>query len=244
MAEKSPSATETNNWIPWEFKKERPDKVPNCQDTNWLPTLEEGQSTCKDGQNCYYFSCGKCISLLALDTFNSRYRNSIEYIPRISCTEPPEPFTKDNKYYQYEGEVFDIYFRFFAQIEELTGVAINGFRNEAARKIFDHVGQTFGGRKFDVKSKDFEIDWILFNGVTVTVIEVKVKADTGKNNENFEKKIDQIKKNRTIIQHLLEVTGCKDIKVNYIIACPNVSIKEVTEGRILSKHHNFFQSLT
>ena len=183
-------------------------------------------------------------SLLALDTFNSRYRNSIEYIPRISCIEPPEPFTKDNKYYQYEGEVFDIYFRFFAQIEELTGVAINGFRNEAARKIFNHVGQTFGGTKFDVKSKDFEIDWILFNGVTVTVIEVKVKADTGKNNENFEKKIDQIKKNTTIIQHLLEVTGCKDIKVNYIIACPNVSIKEVTDGRILSKHDNFFQSLT
>ena len=75
---------ENENWLPWEFKRQRPDKIPGCQDTSWLPTLDVGQSTCGEGQQCYYFSCGKCSSSVALGMLNSRYKSELEYIPLLS----------------------------------------------------------------------------------------------------------------------------------------------------------------
>ena len=234
---------ENDNWLPWEFKRQRPDKVPGCQDTSWLPTLDEGQSICGEGRQCYYFSCGKCSSFIALDVLNSRYKSELEYIPRIPNIESPDPFKVDNRFYQYEGEVFQLYFKFFAQIKELTGIALNGWTSLDAQRIFNGVPETFRGTKFS-KTKDFEIDWILFNGSTITVIEVKANHEYSQSSKHFERKVQQIKKDQIVMQHLLKATGCEDIKVNYVIACPNVSIKEITEGKLLKDHRNFFQTLT
>ena len=134
---------DNHDWVLWKFRRQRPGKVPGCQDTSWLPTLDEGQLSCEGGQQCYYFSCGKCSPSLALDIMNSRYKTDLEYIPRIPNIESPDQFKKDNKYYQYEGEIFELYFKYFAQIKELTGIAFNGWSNLDAQKIFDGVPETF-----------------------------------------------------------------------------------------------------
>ena len=48
------SAEDDNvRWIPWELKRQRPNKVPGCQDTSWLPTLNIGQSSCEENQQCF-----------------------------------------------------------------------------------------------------------------------------------------------------------------------------------------------
>ena len=234
---------DNHDWVLWKFKRQRPDKVPGCQDTSWLPTLDEGQLSCEEGQQCYYFSCGKCSPSLALDVFNSRHKTDLEYIPRIPNIESPDPFIKDNKYYKYEGEICELYFKYFAQIEELTGIAFNGWSNLDAQRVFDGVPETFQGTKFP-ETKDFEIDWILFNGSTITVIEVKANTEESRSKKNFETKVKQLKKDQIVIRHLLEATGCENVKVNYVIACPNVSIKEVTEGKLLNDHREFFQTIT
>ena len=48
--------------------------------------------------------------------------------------------------------------------------------------------------------------------------------------------MDQIAKDRVILQHLLEAAGCYGVAVNYIIACPNVSILEITRGNFVEEH--------
>ena len=174
---------------------------------------------------------------------NSRYKTDLEYIPRIPNIESPDQFKKDNKYYQYEGEIFELYFKYFAQIKELTGIAFNGWSNLDAQRIFDGVPETFQGTKFP-ETKDFEIDWILFNGSTITVIEVKANMEDSKSRKNFETKVKQIKKDQIVMQRLLKATGCENVKVNYVIACPNASIQEATEGKLLNDHREFFQTIT
>ena len=221
-------------WRPWEFRRGRPDKVPGCQDTSFLPVLGDGLISCEEGNQCFYFSCVKCCPLLGLDTFNAEYKTKVEYLPRIECIDSLGPFEEDNKYH---GEIFEVYLKFFARMELLTGIAINGWSNLDCRRVFHNVENTFQGCGKFSRTKDFEIDWILFDGYSLTVIEVKERSERAKKQTigHFEKKLDQIKK-RIIIQHLLEVTGCSNIKVNYIIACPNVSIGEVAEGKFLERH--------
>ena len=234
--------SKTSDWVSWEFKRQRPDKVPGCQDVASLPHLEEAETTCGEGQYCFYFSCVKCSSLLALETLNPDYINRIQYVPRISCIPVPEAFTEDNKYH---GEIHEMYLSYFTQISNLRGVAVNGWSSENARNLFNHVTDTFKHKEKFVKVENFEIDWILFNGETITVIEVKEKSETAKtdSSRNFEKKVDQIKKDRIIMQHLLEVCGCKNTQINYVIACPNVTITEVTEGTFLRDHTNFVEEI-
>ena len=238
---------EDKDWVTWNFKKQRPDKVPGCQDTRCLPTLADGQNTCRENQQCYYFCCLKCCSILPLDTFNSRYKSRLECVPRIGDIKAPDAFKEDNKYCQYRGEIFDVYFRFFAQIKELVGVAVNGWSNLDAQRVFENVNHSFEATKLSFKKflpKDFEIDWILFNGQSITIIEVKGKMSGSTGNKNFEAKVEQIKRDQIVMQHLLEVTSCENVKINYIIACPEASIEEVECGKILREHDNFFQSLT
>ena len=179
---------------------------------------------------------------MALDFFNPGYETSMQYIPRISCIPRPEPFKEDNKYH---GEIYEMYLKYFAQMNTpMKGVAINGWGNTNAANLFHNIANTFKGMGKFEKSKDFEIDWILFNGSTITVIEVKERSEKAKGKKkNFEAKIDQIKKDKIIMQHLMEVTGTKETRVNYVIACPNVSIKEVTDGKFLRNHCMFLQDI-
>ena len=234
--------SKTSDWVSWEFKRQRPDKVPGCQDVASLPHLEEGEASCGEGQNCFYFSCGKCSSLLALESLNPGYKNRMQYVPRISCIPAPEAFTEDNRYH---GEIHEMYRRYFAQLSDLRGVVINGWNIKNAKNFFSNVEDTFRIWEKMKNTKDFEIDWILFNGATITVIEVMEESKTSKkdNGKSFKKKLEQIKKDRIIMQHLLEVCGCKNTQINYVIACPNVSIAEVTEGNFLKNHTRFFEKI-
>ena len=166
------------------------------------------------------------------------------YIPRICCIPAPEALSESSsESFKYCGEVREMYFNYFARIKDLQGVAINGWSNNDAQKLFHDVRNTFASHPKFRKTRDFEIDWILMNGSTITVIEVKMKNLASKKEKegNFENKIEQLKKDRMIIQHLLEVTNCTDVPENYVIACPNVSIAEVTEGKLLNDHRQFLR---
>ena len=165
----------------------------------------------------------------------------MEYIPEISEIETPEVFEED---YKHHGEVHEMYFCYFARITELKGVAVNGWSSRDAGRIFESVDKTFIHEKSKFKkAKDFEIDWLFFNGSTITVIEVKEMSDKGRGNKNFDKKFKQIKKDRIILEHLLEAAGCRDITVNYVIACPNVAVTEVTGGKFLTDHEHTLKQI-
>ena len=242
MSSTSYEDREKSGYMSWEFKRQRPDKIPGLQEVWRLPELPEGQTCCGEDQECFYFSCSKCASKLALDWLNPGYETSMQYIPRISCIPWPEPFKEDNKYH---GEIYEMYLNYFARMNSpMKGVAINGWGNTNAANLFHNTSETFKGTGKFEKSKDFEIDWILLNGSSITVIEVKEQSETAKGKKkNFETKIDQIKKDRVIMQHLMEVTGIEKTRVNYVIACPNVSITEVTDGNLLRNHSQFLQDI-
>ena len=164
---------------------------------------------------------------------------AIAYLNTWRVPNPPPPPTPDQL-------TLLLLRRYFAQISDLRGVAINGWNNKNAKKLFSNVDDTFRSWEKMKNTKDFEIDWILFNGSTVTVIEVIKKSKTSikDNGNSFKRKLEQIKKDRTIIQHLLEVCDCQSTRVNYVIACTNVSITKVTDGIFLKNHTRFFEKKT
>ena len=55
------------------------------------------------------------------------------------------------------------------------GFAINSWRIEQARLVFDSVENTFDASKY-TSTKDFEIDWILLNGSVLTIVEIGVRG--------------------------------------------------------------------
>ena len=175
--------------------------------------------------------------MLALETFNQFHRSQVEYIPTISNIEGPlDIFEEDNKYH---GEVHELYFFYFARIPSLTGIAVHGWSSTDAQRLFNSVEQTFRHiKKYnDQNTETFEIDWLYFSGSTITIIEVKEKSEKGNSNQNFGKKMEQIRKDRIIMMHLLEAMGCQNIRVNYVVACPNVSIKEVNR-KFMGRHRD------
>ena len=102
------------------------------------------------------------------------------------------------------------------------------------------MGDTFKNTK-NGSSRNFEIDGIILNGDSLTVVEVGMRGKTetreGKENciMNEEKgiqgviadKLKQIVKNRTIVEHLLETTGNQHIQVSYLAFFPNISVANV-----------------
>ena len=149
----------------------------------------------------------------------------------------------------YRGEVVEFYDNYLSRMSNLKGIAINAWNNQQANFIFDSVEHTFKGTKCD-SSRDFEIDWLIFDGSSLTVFEVGVRGETeenGKNCKNIEKttaidkenentkrverliskKIDQMVQNCLIIQHLLEATGSQDSPVNYLIFFPNITTEMI-----------------
>ena len=224
----SNESSETSQNLSWQLKKQRPNKVPGNQNVSELPRLAQTQTSCPEGESCFYFTCNKCSSLLALDTLNPGYRRSLQCIPRIACISRPKPFQENNKYH---GEIAQIYLKFLAQFQpSLKGVAINGWSGKTAKKIFKNVQQTFKFTEF-ADSQNFEIDWILFSGYNVTVIEVKESSSLSKTESCYlGKKIKQIKRNRIVMQHLLEATNSQNTRLNYVIACPNRSFSAMKKS--------------
>ena len=217
----------------WAVKHERPEKVPGCQDTSKLHKLEPGDAR----KQCFYYTCRTCSVLLALETSIRKYKTELEVIPRPSRISGPELFTEKTspKYHGYHGEVVQFYANFLERVRNLTGVAINGWSNVAARKIF-HLGSS------EQQPKDFEIDWIIFNGSSITVVEVGEEGvQTGQKEEHpiVKKKLKQIEKDAVIVNNLINAFEIQEeVKINYLIVVPNLSLKQIQDE--LAKC-NFFQ---
>ena len=177
---------------------------------------------------------------MILDYFNLQHEEKLVIIPEISNLQPKTKGLFDDDDYGYLGEVLEFYRNYLSRVDDVLGVAINGWDNELAESVFDFVGDTFKNTK-NGSSRNFEIDWIILNGDSVTVVEVGMRGKTeireGKENciMNEEKgiqgviadKFKQIVKNRTIVEHLLEATGNQHIQVNYLAFFPNISIASV-----------------
>ena len=293
----------------WELKHERPEKIPGCQDTSQLHRLDPESTDCK-GEECFYYTCKTCMPKLALDTFNPKFETELYVVPRVSSIKKPYLFTEDHGYH---GEMVEFYANYLERLDSLTGIAVNGWSNQAARKIFNSVEKTFKqtypkksrkhleleelekklitsskrkkvptvhtnleSKKFRerrprsvqmrritrktvtldrsksvgsppnstpaIKSvtRDFEIDWILFNGSTITVVEVgeegssekesgsKTKAtEWEKRHKIVKDKIKQIEKDEIIMKHFLSAVGVPEMNVNYLLVYPNLSLCEV-----------------
>ena len=292
----------------WELKHERPDKIPGCQDMSQLHRLEPRKTDC-EGQQCFYYTCKKCMPNLILEKFNPQYETELNIVPRVSATEKPLLFKKDPGYH---GEMVEFYANYMERQDSLTGIAVRGWSNTAARKIFNSVDKTFErknpkqnsqnmGLQKELEEKlktckkrkkpreilesqkvvvrrrcrsaqkrrttektglsersksvgspsnattatknvprDFEIDWILFNGSTITVIEVgeDCSSEEGRNSETNATerkkghkvvldKIEQIKKDQIIMNKFLTAVGAPEVTVNYLLVYPNLSMLEI-----------------
>ena len=176
-------------------------------------------------------------------------------IPEIDDIRPNQlsQFDPDHKYL---AEVVEFYHNYMSRMTKLKGVAINGWSSNHAELIFEAVKNTFDGMK---NPKDFEVDWIIFNGSSLTVVEVGMRGrtfeDTGctkPGGEAFKKfckgddmkqverviskKLEQIvRKDTKIVQHLLEATGNGNLPVNYALLLPNLSTDFVS-NRIKNLH--------
>ena len=170
---------------PWSIKESRPDSIPECQNVSSLPRLPDEESSCS-GNNirdmCFYFRCTKCMPFLALDHYNRDHEHKIEFIPRIDSIKPKFGLFKEDS--GYVGEVIDFYGAYLSQIDGLNGVAVHSWKSENADLFFDGIHKTFEGTNF-AGSKNFEIDWILFMGNTLNVIEVG-RRNTSSNQSNVE----------------------------------------------------------
>ena len=305
----------------WELKHERPEKIPGCQDTSQLHRLEPGSTDC-EGEQCFYYTCKMCIPKLVLEIFNSKYETELYVVPRVSSIKKPPLFTEDHGYH---GEVVEFYANYLERLDSLTGIAVNGWSNKAARKIFTSVEKTFekinpkknskhlalqeeletklitwnkrrklhknlesqtfrkrrrcrssqmrrSGEKTILSersksvgstskpipatknvSRDFEIDWILFNGSTLTVVEVgeegscekgsdsKANSSERKRHKIVPEKIEQMKKDQVIMQSFLSAVGAADVTVKYLLVYPNLLTREVNTELIQC---GLFQNMT
>ena len=294
----------------WELKHERPEKIPGWQDTSRLHRLEPGSTDC-EGEQCFYYTCKTCMPTLVLDKFNPCYRTELHVVPRASCIKKPALFTPNHGYH---GEMVEFYANFLEKVDSLTGIAVSGWSNTAARKIFCSVEKIFekkipeqnsqnmaleaelekilktwkkqknprenlesqkidrrkrsrSAQKKRTKKKtgllkrsksagspsnsttatknvprDFEIDWILFNGSTITVVEVgeegsNEKGSNSKTNATEWKrrhkivpeKVEQIKKDQIIMNHFLTAVGAPEVTVNYLLVYPNLSLRQINK---------------
>ena len=173
MLEKTSENPQSAQYYAWSIKKSRPDSIPECQNVSSSPHLQDEESSCSaigaDEDRCFYFRCRKCMPFLALDHYNRDYKVKIEYIPRIDSIKPKFGLFKEDS--GYVGEVIDFYGAYLSQIAGLKGVAVHSWKSENADLFFDGIHKTFDGTDYK-DSKNFEIDWILFTGNTLNVIEV------------------------------------------------------------------------
>ena len=163
-------------------------------------------------------------------------------LPPIDSLRPPL-FEQDSG---YEGEVVEFYDNYLSRMPELTGFAINGWKTENARLVFDSVEKCFNGSSY-TKTKDFEIDWLLINGSVLTVVEIGVREESDEKENTSKKskrektedigdevdkgaerlvarKVDQLIKDHVVIRHLLEVANIQNCCINYLAVFPNMPI--------------------
>ena len=230
--------------VPWMIKTGRPDALPGCQDTSILPELPEGEIDCGECNQCYFYRCRKCLPVLLLDVLVPECRVKMVYIPDIGSIKPQnsDMFAETP---DYHGEVAEFYANYLRRMDKLNGIAINSWSNKDARKIFLNTEKTFDATKYE-RSKDFEIDWLIFTNSTMSAVEVGMRCatdeqDSGKKSENsseeegikriITEKVGQIMKDTIIIRKLLEATDSSGLLVYFFAVFPNIAF-ETVQSRI------------
>ena len=192
---------------------------------------------------------------MSLDYYNPGHARKLVILPDINSVKPKDPslFSPD---YGYLGEIVEFHDNYLSRMENITGFAVNGWSVLNAKRIFNSVETTFNSKASE-NSKDFEIDWLIFNGNSLSVIEVGMRGESepSKNSQNKEtkeetdkmrndikgserligKKLEQMMKNVIIIEHLLEATSQKHACINYILLFPNLTI-DIIKDRIEKLH--------
>ena len=186
------------------------------------------------------------MPIYALDYYTGEHKKELVILPPIDSIKPSKPslFEFDPG---YEGEVVEFYDNYLSRMPGLKGIAINGWKSEQARLIFNNVEKTFDGTKYK-ETKDFEIDWLLMNGSCLIVVEVGVRCVNEEKNKNskshqnlkldadnmekgtqrlISRKIHQLSRDQVVIQHLLEAANVQNCCINYFAVWPNIPIDDI-----------------
>ena len=140
-------ASDPGNFLPdstaWEIKPGRPKSVPGCQNTESRPHLQEGSSKCEENEQCFFFRCHKCLPDLMLGILlGANHEEELIFVPSIETITPQNQdlFNYDARNYEEKVECFGNYLQ---RLTEVKGVAINGWTDKDAVKIFDNLEFTF-----------------------------------------------------------------------------------------------------
>ena len=231
----------------WRVKEGRPSRVPQeSPHPSSLPPLQKDQSSsCEtaDKTKCFLYQCRLCMPFLALDYYNKEYRQKLEFVPRIGVLGKNWlRLFKDHS--GYHGEIIDFYGAYLSQIKDLKGVAVYSWNSENARHFFQGIDETFEGDSVYAESRNFEIDWILFTGNSITVIEVERKnssfnttADQSSSSDDaavssnlkslIREKVHQIIRDEKVVKQLLVAANDEKIPVNYLLVFPNLPVEDL-----------------
>ena len=236
------------------IKTGRPDALPGCQDMSILSELPEGESDCGKRNQCYFYRCRKCLTVLLLDVLVPECRTEMVYVPDIGSIKPQKSdMFAGNP--DYHGEVAEFFANYLRRMDKLEGIAINSWSNKDVRKIILNTERTFDATKYEGR-KDFEIDWLIFTNSTMAVVEVGMRCeagekDSGKKSKNRSEeervkkviscKVGQIEKNTIIISKLLEATNSSGVIVYFFAVFPNIPF-EIIQKR-LQFHKDSLDSL-
>ena len=221
-----------SSWVPWVVKQGRPTSVLGHQNTESLPHLPDGAINCGESSQCFYYKCKKCIRDIIFGTLiTADTETELVFIPEVKFIQPQSKYALFKMDPGYHGEVAEVFAGYLSRMENLTGVAINGWSNKEAAKIFTNVEKTFMGTKHEVM-EDFEIDWLIFSGNNLFVFEVGMrddeKLDDEKGNEHLiSMKCSQAAKDEMVIRHLIEATDFSPDHVYYVAVFPNLPFEDI-----------------
>ena len=127
---------------PWTIKSGRPRSVPTCQNTESKPHLSEQSSKCEPNEQCFYYRCQNCLPELVLgDLLGANYEEELVHIPPIESVKPRKKMFEYD--HGYHGEIAEFFGNYLNRMTGVKGLAINGWANTDAQKIFNNVETTF-----------------------------------------------------------------------------------------------------
>ena len=225
-----------STWVAWVVRDGRPKSVPGHQNMKTLPALPDGADDCGENNQCFYYKCRKCTCELTNDILGiTNTESKLVFVPEVKFLRPKEEKDKKSALFEmdlgYHGEVAEVVCGYLSRMENLTGVAINGWSSKDAAKIFTDVDKTFMGTK-DEGSKDFEIDWLIFSGNTLFIFEVGMRDyDKLNDDKGIEKlihtKCSQVSKDAMVLRHLMEATNFTPVEVYFVAVFPNLPFENV-----------------
>ena len=223
-------------WVAWIVKEGRPKSIPGHQNMEALPALPDGADDCGENNQCFYYKCRKCIYELTNDILGiTKTESKLVFVPEIKFLRPKEEKRKKSALFEmdpgYHGEVAEVVCGYLSRMENLTGVAINGWSSQDASKVFQNVDNTFMGTKHE-NSDNFEIDWLIFSGSKLFVFEVGLRECEKLNDDKgtealIHDKCSQAAKGEMTVRHLMEATDFTPEDVYFVAVFPNIPFEKV-----------------